>query len=273
MDPVVALRRHGGVARTRSLITAGVSAHALRRAKEAGLVRTIRNGWVALPDADPMKAGAAARGVVLSCVTLAARMGLWVPDASKIHVAAASHAGRVKPGADVVHWSRPVLPRDPDACEDSLENALVIVASCRPFEDALVVWESALNKKLVDREALARLPLTSAAREVLRAARPFADSGLESIVIHRLRWMGLPMIAQFWILGRRVDLLIGERLVLQIDGGHHVGAQRTADIEHDALLKLRGYHVIRLSYDQIMNRWPSVQAMIMEAVAQGLHLA
>ncbi|WP_343045361.1 DUF559 domain-containing protein [Microbacterium pseudoresistens] len=70
-----------------------------------------------------------------------------------------------------------------------------------------------------------------------------------------------------------MDCLIGERLIVQIDGGHHVGAQRTSDIDHDARLMLRGYHVIRVSYVQLMHRWPEVQLLIMTAIAQGLHRA
>jgi very-short-patch-repair endonuclease len=85
--------------------------------------------------------------------------------------------------------------------------------------------------------------------------------------------MRLRILPQAWLLGRPVDFLIGERLVLQIDGGHHVGRQRTSDIEHDAKLMLAGFHVIRVGYDQVVNDWPSVQAMIMGAVARGLHLA
>jgi very-short-patch-repair endonuclease len=85
--------------------------------------------------------------------------------------------------------------------------------------------------------------------------------------------MGLRMLPQAWILDRRVDLLIGERLVIQIDGATHTGAQRTSDIAHDAQLMLRGYHVLRFSYEQVMERWHDVQAVIMEAVAQGRQLA
>lgn len=92
-------------------------------------------------------------------------------------------------------------------------------------------------------------------------------------MIPRLRWLKLPLRRQVWIGGRRVDLLIGDRLVLQIDGGHHVGAQREADIAHDAALTLLGYHVIRVGYRQMIDRWAEVQDSIMRAVAQGLHLA
>ncbi|MFT4158182.1 MAG: DUF559 domain-containing protein [Microbacterium sp.] len=66
---------------------------------------------------------------------------------------------------------------------------------------------------------------------------------------------------------------MGNRLVVQIDGAHHVGAQRDSDNAHDALLRLHGYHVIRISYHQLMERWPEVQSLILAAVAQRLHLA
>jgi hypothetical protein len=34
-----------------------------------------------------------------------------------------------------------------------------------------------------------------------------------------------------------------------------------------------GYHVIRVGYGQVIDRWHEVQELIMRAVAQGLHRA
>ena len=67
--------------------------------------------------------------------------------------------------------------------------------------------------------------------------------------------------------------MIGDRLVLQIDGATHVGLQREQDIAHDAALMLRGFHVIRVGYGQVIDDWPHVQDLIMRAVAQGLDRA
>lgn len=273
MDALTALRALGKVAPVAALRDAGITAHDLKSAKSKGIIRVVRRGWVATTDADSMLVQAVRAGVVLSCVTVAARAGLWVPDASRTHVAAPPSSGHVAAGGAIVHWNKPVIPRNPHSCEDGIENALIIACTCVSPEDALVLCESALNKGMVSRTELLRLPLPPRARESLEAAQPYSDSGLETIVVRRLKWMKLPMLQQAWILGRPVDLLIGDRLVLQIDGGHHVDVQRSADIAHDALLKLHGFHVIRLSYDQVMNRWPEVQAIIMAAVAQELHLA
>lgn len=273
MDPIIELRRLGGVAQVRALLGTGVTIHALRKAKTAGAVRKIRKGWVALPDADPILVGAARRGVVLTCITLAKRQKLWVRKVDALHVGAPPSSGHVAAPEAVVHWNRPILARMPGSAEDLLINALVIATSCLVREDAIALWETALRKGVVQKPEVLRLPLPAAARRIVTQASLWSDSGLESIVVHRLRWLKLPLVQQAWVLGHWVDLLIGDRLVIQIDGGTHVGAQRTEDIAHDAMLKLHGYHVIRIGYDQIMNHWTEVQAMIMTAVAQGLHLS
>lgn len=199
-------------------------------------------------------------------------MGLWVKEAAVSHLAVRQAGAQTRPDHAVLHWRKPLIPRAPGVIEDPIENVLNHVAHCQKFEDAVAVWDSALNKRLVDRSTLARLPLRGAAKEVLEASSGFAESGLESFVRLRLRWLRVRVTAQAWILGHRVDFLLGERLVLQIDGGHHVGPQRTSDISHDAELVLRGYAVIRVGYEQVVHRWPEVQARIMQAIAQGLHL-
>lgn len=233
----------------------------------------VRRAWVALPDADPDLVSAARHGVVLSCVTQARRRGLWVLGSEGPHVAASPRARGGKPPGVRVHWSEPLVPRHPDALEDPIENVLALVAACQPLESALTVWESAVHIGLVDRMQLERLPLGGRAREILSAMSAFTESGLETLFVVRLRWLRVRILPQAWILGHRVDFLIGERLVVQIDGGHHVGAQRTRDIAHDAALLVAGFHVIRLSYAQIVDDWPGVQDLIARAVAQGLHRA
>ena len=273
MELMDALVARDGVARVRTLRREGVTEHVLRLAVRRGFVVSVCRGWVALPGADPLLVAAARRGVVLSCVTLAARKGLWVLDSSEPHVAAPSKSGHATTSRGVIHWNKPTFSRDPDTCEDSLDNALVILARCQPYESALATWESALRQRLVDPGELARAPLPPAARQLLADARPFADSGTESIFLVRLRWLDVPITPQVWLFGHVVDALIGERLVVQIDGGHHVGAQRGKDIAHDALLKLHGYHVIRIGYDQLMNQWPWVQRTILAAIGQRLHRA
>ncbi|WP_022888054.1 type IV toxin-antitoxin system AbiEi family antitoxin domain-containing protein [Agromyces italicus] len=265
------MRRSGGVARMTTLQEAGHTRHHLRRALDAGRLVRVRRNWVALPGADGDLLAAAGAGVVLSCVTRAKQLGLWVLDEQGLHVATDGH-GAVPSLTARVHWSRPVVPRHPDELVDPIENVLALVAGCQPFERAFVVWESALNKRLTTREALVRLPFGPQARRILECAQPYSDSGLESLFLTRLRWLDVRIVPQAWIAERRVDFLIGDRLVVQIDGGHHVGPQRDADNEHDATLALLGFQVIRIGYRQVVEDWPGVQDRIMRALALGLHL-
>jgi very-short-patch-repair endonuclease len=274
LDPVDIVDDGGGVMRAVRLTEAGIGRRAVDDAVRSGRLIRVRRGWVATQDADPVLVAAARAGVVITCISQAARLGLWVHDAGeKFHVGADPKSVGHKPEAACVHWFVPVVARDPDALVDPIENVLAAVASCEPYEQALATWESALNKGLVTLEELAGYAWKPAARRILAEATPFADAGLETYLRPRLRWLQLPIRVQTWIAGHRVDALIGDRLVVQIDGAHHVGAQRSEDIRHDAELRLMGYHVIRVSYQQMMFGWPAVQDLIMRAVAQGLHRA
>lgn len=263
----------GGIVRSNDLVRQGTAKWAIADAVSLGKLVRLRRVWVATPQADRELTFAAKGGVLLSCVTQARRLGPWVLDNGMPHVAAHPHAGGVNLPNAVVHRARALVPRPPGALVDPIENVLHIVAGCLPDEQALMIWDSAMNKRMVDRDVLLRLPLSAAARDLCERADPFSDSGLETVVPQRLKWLGLRILRQAWILGRRVDFLIGERLVLQIDGGHHVGPQRAADNAHDAALMLRGYHVIRIGYHDVIDDWPRVQELIMRAVAQGLHKA
>lgn len=264
----------GGIARVSTLQANHTSRHDVGLALGLGLLERVRRGWIAEPGADRMRMDAAHHGAVLTCVTQANRLGVWVHEAIPgVHWGASPRSAGGKPENVHVHWAKPLVPRHPDVLEDPIENVLALVADCAPHEQALATWESALNKNLVKREALERLSLKRVARDLLLEAIPFADSGLETYLRTRLGWLGVPLRFQIWIAGHRTDLLIGDRLILQVDGATHTGSQRSEDIRHDAELRLMGYHVIRVGYSQVMTEWHIVQDLIMRAVAQGIHLA
>ena len=268
------LRSEGGIARTSRLVELGCGRRELAARISSGRYVRPQRGWVALPETDPDLLFAAEQHVVLSCITQAERIGLWVTDRHPVrHVAAPHGHAKIRGPSPVVHWHRALVPRPAFALEDPIENLLHSVALCQPREEAVVIWESALNRGHTDYAAMNALPLNGVARRVLDSCTPFSDSGLETKVKQRLRWLGIPIREQSWVLGRRVDLLIGNRLVIQIDGAHHTGAQRDSDIAHDAQLGLRGYRVIRVSYHQVMREWEFVQQLIVGAIARGEHLA
>lgn len=270
---VRAVQFNGGVAPTRRILDTGVSEQAIRMAVASGLLVRVRRGWVARPDADPYLVAAARAGVVLSCATQASRLGLWVQDTSRVHVAAPARSGHVRAGTAIVHWSAPIVPRPAQALVDPIENVLSLISNCLPFEEALATWESAVRHESVSLQQLRRMPLTPNGRRLLQLTQAYSDSGLETIAVSRLRFLRLALTQQAVILGRPVDVLIGERLILQIDGATHTGEQRDSDIAFDALAASHGYHTIRVSYFQLLDHWPEVQRLVMLAVAQGRHLA
>lgn len=257
-----------------SQITAlGYSPHAIRKALGTELVFRPRRGWLALRNTDPDLLFAARYGVILSCITQAKRLGLWVLSEDQMHVSIPKRGHKVQLPDSVLHWQRLPLVRAPGTLVDPIENVLDCVAYCQPHDAALAVWDSALQKGLTDYLTLASLPLGFRARRLLEETTPFADSGLETFFRTRLSWLKLPIRSQTWLYGHRVDFLIGDRLIVQIDGKQHSGAQRTEDMQYDAILRARGYHIIRVNYALVVHHWPGVQDQILRAVSRGLHLA
>jgi len=273
MDIESIVHRAGGVMLTKELIDGGASNARIKREVAARKLLRPSRGWISLPGADPVLVRAAQSRVVLTCVTAAARRGLWDVGDDAFHVSVAPNSRPVGEIRARVHWCEPMIPRAPGTLVDSMHNLLAIVADCQPYEQALTIWESAIRHKQIVSETMRTLPLSARGQRILEDARPFADEGTESILFVRLRWLGLPMRRQAMILGHRVDLLIGDRLVIQIDGGHHVDRQRMSDNKHDARLRIAGYHPIRVSYWQLMHEWHVVQELILDAIARRLHLA
>ncbi len=80
---------------------------------------------------------------------------------------------------------------------------------------------------------------------------------------------------QQFVAGHPVDALIGERLVVQLDGFafHSTSADRTRDVAHDRELIARGFTVLRFTYAEVLHRWDSVERAISRAIAQGAHLS
>lgn len=175
-----------------------------------------------------------------------------------------------------LHWRRAIAPGPALGLMDSPETALHNIADCLPRESALVVWESAIRIEGLSVDALRRVRWTSiAARECAQTVNGLSDSGLETLVVVRLTPWGLRIRQQIVIAGHRVDVLLGERLVVQIDGfAHHsAAAQRGRDVAHDAELRLRGFTVLRFTYAQVVHDWPAVERTIARALATGAHRA
>lgn len=183
-------------------------------------------------------------------------------------------ASRFEAGDAVVHWGAPVVAPHPFELVEPIVDALVRIADCQPLDVALAAWESALRSRRVDANYLQRLQLRStAARRVREGASQLSDSGIESIPVARLRRAGIDLRQQVLIDGHAVDILIGERLVLQFDGFefHRTPAQRERDLAQDRRLVLMGYTVFRYGYGDVLYRWSNIESEVRHAIAAGLH--
>ncbi|GGI48078.1 endonuclease domain-containing protein [Agromyces flavus] len=283
MDLVDWLSSNGGIAHVDDLVRAGFTRHRIRNAVAASLVRRIRRSWVCTSAAPPLLKRAASVSGRLACVTAAKHHGLWtldddddeqVPD--RTHLSVAPNASRFDAGDATVHWNAGLVETSRHELVEPVLNALVQIADCRPFDHAVATWESAIRKGAIQRDFLGRLPLrTEASRRVLLASSELSDSGIESLPLARLRRIGIEPRQQARLLGHRVDGLIGDRLVYQVDGYefHRSSEQRNTDIAHDRALTLAGFTVFRFDYTDVIFGWAAIEQQIREALAIGLHRA
>ena len=152
-------------------------------------------------------------------------------------------------------------------------NVLAHVAGCAAPADALCVWESALRKGAVQPGVLTGVRWRGSAQQLAALASVLSDSGLETRFVVLMRGLGVEVRQQVWIDGHPVDGLIGERLVVQLDGfAHHQGADRRRDLRADARLVLLGYTVLRFDLVQLLFHPHEVVATIATALAQQRHL-
>lgn len=265
---------HGHVAHTRAARNAGYSPHRIAAAVAAGAVLRVRRSWLVHPTASPEQRAAAAVGGRLSCVSAAVALGLWVSASPRVpHVSVPGSASHV-PTADIVlHWSRGPVPQPRTDPHEHIVNTLFQVARCLPRGDALIVWESALRKSVVDADVLQRVRWRStSATELALVAGSLSDSGIETAFVSDMRAIGLDVRQQVWVDGHPLDALIGERLGVQLDGfAHHQASERRRDLRADARLALRGYTLLRFDYHQVLFERAYVIDTVRTAMAQGLH--
>ncbi|GAA1946353.1 DUF559 domain-containing protein [Agromyces allii] len=266
----------GGIAHTNDALRAGFTRYSIKAAVDARVVRRIRRSWLATVNAPSSLAAAAWSGGRVACLSAASHHGLWTLDDERFHLAVPPHSGHVRRGGALVHWSTGPIPIARTTLVEPVVNALWQIADCRPFEHALATWESAIRSGQISVDLLDRLPMTSAAGRAVRSAcSQLSDSGIESIPVARLARIGITVAQQVVLDAHAVDGLIGDRLVLQIDGYafHRTAEQRQRDIAADRRLRLMGYTVFRIGYADVLNDWERVELEICTAIAQGLHLA
>lgn len=232
----------------------------------------MRVGVYAAADACAPVIRAAEHGGALACVTAARHLGLWVLDTSPVVHVWLGRDGREhhRSGCGcVAHWE--TGPRRGFAFPP-LPRILWQLSRCQGTEAFFVALESALRQRLLTRSDLERLRtlVNVEAREAMTLARHDADSGLESLIRYRLRAHRLAVRTQVAVAGvGRVDLLIGDRLIVEVDGRvNHDGASlRHKDLVRDANAASWGYRTLRFDYAMVVHDWDLVERAILGSLA------
>ena len=164
--------------------------------------------------------------------------------------------------------------RSDEAFVVSLETSVRQCIRLLPFDEAVAVLDSALQLKRqsgsaeIDMDRL-RLQLPKRLHSVLDAADSRSQSGAETLARLRLARLGIAAQPQQWITsGTRVDLLIGDRLVIEIGSVEfHAHPDRyEADHRRAAVLLALGCDVLEFTTNQIMDDWSFVEGIIVDRV-------
>ncbi len=119
-----------------------------------------------------------------------------------------------------------------------------------------------------------RVDLEQSSPRVAAFCDASSQSGTESLCRFRLGRHGIRLRTQAEIprVGR-VDLLIGDRLVLECDSqAYHDGYHAARDYDRDLALIEQGFIVLRLQYRHVMFEWEKVEALVMAVVRSDRHL-
>ena len=269
------VRGAGRVAHRSTILAAGVSANELARAVHVGALVRVRRAWYATPDAPTEVVRAVKVGGAITAVSAAKHLGLWTLDDAQLHVSVARNASRLRTvGGMCIHWRR--SPGADLLTVRPIIDVLVHSIECQTLEHAVILIDSAIDKRLVTLEdlhaAFAHLPRKY--RRALAKAEPGCQSGTETLVRLRLRALGMKVRIQVDCNGPRVDVLVGERLVIECHSRkHHTGVTNYANDRRRELALLDGnYVVMTLSYEQVLYDWPAVEAVIRRKVAAREHL-
>ncbi|QWT22845.1 endonuclease domain-containing protein [Subtercola sp. PAMC28395] len=282
-----AVAQAGGVASTTHLALHGFTTADARAAVARGALLRIRQGWVALPSAPDDVVRAVRVGGQLTCISLLRQLEVWCHDDHRLHVAVGRHTSHLSSpdarGRPLQRARNVAVHRVPDAlglrahvaCVP-IELALLQLFGCQLRDDAIAALDSALNLKLTTRARLDGLAVyfPQRYRAAIALTDPRAQSGLETKARLRLRSLNIPYRTQVHVpVVGLVDLVIGDRIVLELDGArwHTSEAAFFEDRRRDLILHEREYTVIRLTYAQVMYEWPRVERMIRAAVERNEH--
>jgi very-short-patch-repair endonuclease len=265
-----------------------------------GVLEELGDDWYGTHETPESTRLALRCGMRETCMSALEHHGVWIPPFEGIHLTCPR--GRVTSAAKRIlqDWERPfdreeslsssgegdsrapvVLHPGLRAWPDDEPVVPVLVAlahagRCVGPLEALIVFESVLREKKASKDALVQVQagLPQRVRNAKGPIRRSAGSGTETKVRRALELEQVDVTPQWHIDGVGfVDLLVGERLVIECDSrAHHTG--RTAyqrDRLRDQVLTSLGYIHVRLTWEQVFLEWERTLAYLRGLIAAGLH--
>ncbi len=255
---------------TSRLRARGLNSKAIHRLVRDELLVRLRRGWYATSEVDADTRLAISTGGRVTCVSALKQLGVWTMPHTELHVRVARGTAAQANGRTRVHWTHDRV--DLEHPLDDLESALLIAVECLDLRAAVVVVDSVLNRGLVSLSGLELLLASSSrGRRVLSLCDGRAESGIETLARLALRRLRVRVRSQVTIPGvGRVDLLIGDRLILELDG-RQWHSDFEADRARDRQLMTLGYLVVRASYRQVMEEWAAVETQLLVLIRRKEH--
>lgn len=276
MDPVTALQKCGGAARTPQLRALGVRDSALRTASGRGLVRRVGRGAYALPGAPPELVRAVELCAVVSHASAAALHGLslWRPP-TILELTVPRNTHRSVAGVRIHRADLTDRDRDPLRAVTSIERTLLDCGRTMPLLDAVVLLDGAERERLISHPVLmaaaarASGPGSAALRRAVAHVCALAGSALESVLRLLLELLGCDVRAQVKIRGvGHVDFEVNDWLVIEGDGYefHRNRANYREDRRRANRLALQGKVLLRFTWEDVrlhpMRVLAQVEAML-----------
>lgn len=264
----------GGVVSRRALIRGGADAAEIERLRSRGVISAVRRGWYSAPGAKPIVVAAVKNGAALTCVSaLPYYPGVWVPPGDgRTHLRWPRHLKHRRTHRQCRAYR--TLP-SPVHAVDPLVTTLLCAANCVSDENLVAVLDSVL--RLPDPVTIddLRVAFDGAPRRISRLLGlldPKAGSGTESLTRYRLHCLGIRTRSQVALPWGIVDLLAGEKLVIECDSEeYHGGAQRRADLRRDRIAVRGDYRVMRIDYQDVIANWDAVRDDILDIVRTDRH--
>lgn len=266
------------VARRADLLRAGRTRGDITAAIRRGDLVRLGTYWLGTPRTPSVVAAALSQDARLTCVDALGLHGVWVPPTSGRHQTALYGDCHEPPGSPGV-IAHPRLRTWPDR-EPVLPVAIAAshAARCLPPLDAAAVLDSIAHLRLLDRHELDAVlrGIPDKTRRLIGPISARSMSGTETRVRRLFEKHGVHVVAQWWVDGvGSTDLRVGERLIVECDSrAHHAHAAGYAtDRLRDRRLVALGYHVVRLTWEDVMLRWEETSEFLLGLVRRRVHRA